>query len=349
MAGLCLLLGGGWLSFRGQSFESTGHYFVGELAGEMAVSFLLRSADEHRQVEGSLSDLREWSRIEGSKESPWFQGVSRSRSGEGYETNATFRARIQSDTLAGELFRSDTTRAFSLPLVGTERNLHHSLDFRVGKYGCKREASVRIPQLESRMRSIEAVNALFRSQADQEIATFFEDYWSVLKDSVRLPGASFNWSLDTTYRLHVLEPNLVSAWAEHYSYTGGAHGNTSHTGLNISWSDDGTVRIYDLEDLFPNIDEAIKLTSIACLESLEEQGAAEVVGGRVSSFDREDLRTFVMDRHGILFVFAPYHVGPYVQGAFQVRVPADVLSPLLGNDSLSTAVKQLWNGGSKNL
>ena len=293
-------------------------------------------------MSGFLSSPRSWGAIEGKYEGDLIQADSLVRLAKAYETNAILQAEIRSNALVGKCFRKERSADFSLPWVANEKTKTHSLRFRLGRYGCTREAAIRFPQFLDVSPSAAALNSKLSSLAEGEIAEFFEDFWPLLKDSVRLPGASYDWSLETNYELHSLSLDLVSIRGQHYSYTGGAHGNTFYTGLNFFLKGDGAIAALEFETLFPASSQALEICSAHCIAELSEQGASDVVSGSLSSLDRDDLKTFTLDPHGMVFYFAPYHVGPYAQGMFQVRMPAGEIARYLNGGALGQAVLKLW-------
>ncbi len=224
------MLGVFLLVSKNRQTEVTGGYYLGPTEAGDSLILRLRPPESLEPVKGYLSGARTSGVIQGAWDHDHVLGGLISRSAEGYNTNATLRAELRSGSLVGVCLEESQRSAFSLPLVAVEQSRSHSLNFRVGRYGCNRKAIVSYPEIRGHFQSgATRLNALIKSEAEKEIGAFFEDFWSVLRDSVRLPGASYNWSLESTYHLHSLSPKLASLQGQHYSFTGGAHGNTLYT------------------------------------------------------------------------------------------------------------------------
>ena len=134
-------------------------------------------------------------------------------------------------------------------------------------------------------------------------------------------------------------PALWSLAFQVYSYTGGAHGN--------HWTDTynyhpKTNRLLKLEDLFtdPKAWEILDTAVLAGLIS-EKQKRWDQSNNNESydstqdffmeelEFNAETLNSWVVTKkeglNGILFFFAPYAVGPYAEGGYEVFVPIAVV------------------------
>ncbi|MBX7257805.1 MAG: DUF3298 and DUF4163 domain-containing protein [Candidatus Hydrogenedentes bacterium] len=125
-----------------------------------------------------------------------------------------------------------------------------------------------------------------------------------------------------------------------YVFTGGAHGMTQYSTLNLRLSPQGPPQPIKLTDLFTSQDTALTKLSEICLADLKKQKAGFVVDGMVDSLDWEALRHFSLSPAGILFLFEPYAVAPYAEGTFDVVVPFDALSGILKPDAIQGIVPQ---------
>jgi hypothetical protein len=111
------------------------------------------------------------------------------------------------------------------------------------------------------------------------------------------------------------------------SYTGGAHGNALTTGWTFAVVR-GDVRELGLDAFFVKPAKARERLSTLTLELLRKEGAQYVVDGTLKDL-RAELKSFALTPEGLRFFFAPYSVGPYVQGELTVLVPYHELAPLL--------------------
>ena len=137
---------------------------------------------------------------------------------------------------------------------------------------------------------------------------------------------NYSWTRYETLETKRYTPRVLSLLGTTSVYTGGAHPNTVFYALNFLWEDDAPTRL-ELRDLFAPgaADEALSRVTDYVLGDLRRQGAAWVADGTVSALGEEELEVFTLGERGLMFVFAPYAVGPYVQGPFFVTVPYEAL------------------------
>jgi hypothetical protein len=145
-------------------------------------------------------------------------------------------------------------------------------------------------------------------------------------------GELFNaWTYDGTTEIAYVAPGLFSGLTTVSLFTGGAHPALEYWSYNLAYT--GTsLRPFGLAELFDADVDAVALLNPLLLESLARQQAAWVLDGSVSSFTEEDLEVFTISPAGLEFVFAPYIVGPWVEGTFRVRIPLEDLAGSLRPD-----------------
>ena len=136
---------------------------------------------------------------------------------------------------------------------------------------------------------------------------------------------NYSWTRYETLETKRYTPRVLSLLGTTSVYAGGAHPNVVFYALNFLWEDGAPTRL-ELRDLFAPgaADEALSRLTDYVLEDLRRQDAAWVVDGTVSTLG-EELEIFTLGERGLEFVFAPYAVGPYVQGPFFVTVPYETL------------------------
>jgi hypothetical protein len=59
----------------------------------------------------------------------------------------------------------------------------------------------------------------------------------------------------------------------------------------------------------------------------QKESATEVTSGQITKLTPEQRERFVATPEGLMFLFDPYEVGPYVAGRFQIRLTAQELGP----------------------
>jgi hypothetical protein len=134
--------------------------------------------------------------------------------------------------------------------------------------------------------------------------------------------ASGLWWDERTVEIGALTPRITSVRLTFDAYTGGAHPNTWYAFATWLRSDDEW-RSADvcgvLRALAYRCDPPALRTAI--VDALRAQEAAWVVEGSVNDRTPWLLDPFTVTGAGLQFDFAPYDVGPYAQGPFQVVLP----------------------------
>jgi hypothetical protein len=134
------------------------------------------------------------------------------------------------------------------------------------------------------------------------------------------------WWDERVVEVASLTPELVSVRLDFYAFTGGAHPNTWYAFASWLREDDEWRRAdacSALRALGYRCDPAALRTAIVV--DLLGQEAAWVVEGSVDATTPWLLDPFTVTPRGLRFDYAPYDVGPYVQGPFQVLLPFDTL------------------------
>ncbi|MDZ7269148.1 MAG: DUF3298 and DUF4163 domain-containing protein [candidate division KSB1 bacterium] len=188
------------------------------------------------------------------------------------------------------------------------------------------QAEAAFPRFLGKAPALQQLNTRMHTQAMVAHGQFVHDSNEMLAGEEMIGGMSFGYSHDCSIMYY--SEDLISLLVTEWSFTGGAHGNTSYAATNY-WLHDGRWQTLALADLFlPDADYLAALTR-QCRQSLQAQGAAWVQQGEMQAFTAEDLQVFNVMPRALLFTFAPYQVGPYAQGTFQVRVPYHQLGGIL--------------------
>ena len=136
-------------------------------------------------------------------------------------------------------------------------------------------------------------------------------------------------------RVESIQAGLVSLSYSNSEFSGGAHPNTIHSGINYLVAEDGTPKRLGLWDVLNKSDANIKALSDILVQDLKRQNAAYIKDGTVKDF-KNPLQTdgvaFVILPAGIAFIFSQYEVGPYAEGDFRVVVPYSKLASALRTD-----------------
>lgn len=147
------------------------------------------------------------------------------------------------------------------------------------------------------------------------------------------------------YALHItclpalLSDAVVSISCDAWEYMGGAHGLHGTTGHNYLITNAGAEPV-ELADLLERPDESVEAIAQLALSDLREQGATLVVDGIVPKLDARYLQNFTLTPDGLVFHFAPYIVGSYAEGDYEVTVSHAKLTPLLRRGEPSRALRR---------
>ncbi len=148
-------------------------------------------------------------------------------------------------------------------------------------------------------------------------------------------GVPFNaWDIDILYSELQRSGNIVSAMGREYSYTGGAHPNLNWEGIIAELDSGEHIELYDLFN--PRKGFSPALTIAACEEiksaKIARIGEAVIDGDAIDCaspatkdliFQAEAALTSSTDINrfgGIMLMFAPYDLGPYVEGPYTITI-----------------------------
>lgn len=139
----------------------------------------------------------------------------------------------------------------------------------------------------------------------------------------QMPGGmkfADEWKSRFVYRT----PRLLSVETLSYSFRGGAHGMyaTSSAVFGIPAAQKAPRRL-KLADFFVDAAKAAPRVNSLLMNKLRatkgrEQTADWVLDGTVKSLTAPQLENFVATKNGLKWTFAPYEVGPYAMGEFEM-------------------------------
>jgi hypothetical protein len=132
----------------------------------------------------------------------------------------------------------------------------------------------------------------------------------------------FGYWLEDTFDIAYYADDFVSVLQVYNVYGGGAHPNVFYGARNVGIGQDAVE--LTLSDVLSK--QGLMVLSDYVLEQLSAQDAQFVVNDAMTYLNEQDMSAFVVSPQGLHIHFAPYAVGPYVQGSFEVVVPWDVLA-----------------------
>jgi hypothetical protein len=229
--------------------------------------------------------------------------------------------------------------SFSFQAVATTCRLTRVAGFRTsGDLGRDVTYSAVFPRIVDATPFDRAVEVKLRreiSEAAYTTATWPWSDWEDLRWTLRETCATNSWFVADHWYLTYRSDRLISMCCRNESYTGGAHGNT-HLDHRVFWWNGRDVQRVELSDLFRSDSDWQEQLLQLCIDDLESQRRERYEGETsdaaqdfAPTLDWEDLSTFTVHPAGLRFHFAPYVVGCYVEGSYEVFVPWSAIRSLL--------------------
>jgi hypothetical protein len=127
----------------------------------------------------------------------------------------------------------------------------------------------------------------------------------------------FKYSLKTVF----FSKDVVSLFGKFDEYTHLPHGRVNYEGKTFCKLN-GRFKEITLDELFTTNEQKEFLRSY-CEKDLKSQKASYFFGENAScaKLEHRDIRTFVIDDHGLIVIFQPYVGGGYADGPFFVKIP----------------------------
>lgn len=210
----------------------------------------------------------------------------------------------------------------------------------------KLDVDVTLPILASADRrlapAMRDISARVRSMAERDIARIEN-----LAIADGAAGAEPPHAIHMTCRPALVTDRLVSIACDTYTYTGGAHGLHGTTGHNYLLSRANAQPI-ELPAILAK--EASLAVADLCIGDLREQGATFIVDGTTSTSDVASyLENFTITPEGVVFHFAPYSVGSYAEGDYEVLLDFSRLGPRLRDSDARTAIERGTSGHDRSV
>ena len=172
------------------------------------------------------------------------------------------------------------------------------------------------------------LNTDWQSRALDEHLSFAregQDYMDEIADG---DGFFTGYFRDAQHDIVYYAPDLISVLETVSVYTGGAHPNLYYSVYNVGLGQDAVP--FGLGDVLGE-GGVTAVRDYVVAELSEQEGAVWVQES--GTLDEAALNMFVVTPAGLRFYFAPYVVGPYVAGTFEVLVPWGGLEPYIPADS----------------
>jgi hypothetical protein len=180
------------------------------------------------------------------------------------------------------------------------------------------EASLKLPA------ALAAHAALHRTLYEQEIGALKTFAADAARDRAQLTPDMPPYAMEVSWRVAAETPRLLSLVRDEYSFAGGAHPNTAATTLLY---DKAAGREVEPAALAPGVGPAQERVLCDALKRAKaERGGVDLDGESWSCPRWKDSQAALAAGRGgatgLTFLFSPYEVGPYAEGAYEVTLPA---------------------------
>jgi hypothetical protein len=165
----------------------------------------------------------------------------------------------------------------------------------------------------------------------ERVARIFDDFGQGQEEQTA--GNLYNaWTVHSNFEIRYAGERLLSLLETTDWYTGGAHPNYGFTEHNFLRNGDELERL-ELPDLFAaNADLSGVATFVK--EDLNRQEAS-LIPEEFNAKTLEDSSSFTVSPEGIIFHFAPYAVGSYAEGYYEVTVPFEEVNDIVRSELTS--------------
>ena len=331
---------------REPGFEPDQRYlFQGKIAGLGPVAALLSLDGESPALQLLTGDGQGWWEIYGERHGGELSFAQVDYQEDVARTNRTFHCTLLDSPLAllGTMTDLRTGRAhdFDLQPAAVYEVLRTRTGFRLGQRGWRISFHGAVPRFLTPSDWEAEVIAGLREEVADKGKTFTEELkpaWSERWRYVWEPSATSDWTLDTVWHVEYRSSQLLSFRADHYSYTGGTHGNLE-TECQTYWRRDLDVQRVQLADFFRSDSDWERRLSDFIVAELKRRRAAWVDDGEIKALDKDMLSIFTVSRPGLAFYFDPYAVGSYAEGRYRVFVPFKELEPVLDTNGVLSALR----------
>lgn len=180
----------------------------------------------------------------------------------------------------------------------------------------------------------QVVNFLLSNQTDsvssvevtveQGLETFMKDYENLHQYFPEISA----YELILNDSISFQNEKLISIVSSRYSYTGGAHGNSSTVLLNFDVSNGELIHN---DDLFTDL---VNVMQVAENQFKKEQNITSTESLNEKGFWFEDDKFHLPQNIGfsdkyLILYYNPYEIAPYAEGTFEVKIPIDEVKPFL--------------------
>jgi len=172
--------------------------------------------------------------------------------------------------------------------------------------------------------ALEKFNSLIYNYFQTQVKVFRSDY----KQGESAGVTDVPWSLSYSYEIKYKSASLVSILFTGSNYCGGAHPSPIYYCVNFDLEKG---RVIAVKDLFKKGSGYYEKMSALCIGDLKKRDISsnnELINEGASS-KAENFECFYFKSDGLVILFPPYQVAPYVAGPQEVMIPFRSLRDLI--------------------
>ncbi len=194
--------------------------------------------------------------------------------------------------------------------------------------------------IEGNDAAAEKINADIRSRVDSFRANTEVEEWAkegYEYKTEELPDDTFlSYSEDLSFAAQRADSNVISFTESFYAYTGGAHGNSDTRGVNYNAKTGELISFTDLSDDSAAFHEDTlaynqKLAETASYQERMFSSESITDGSLEAVLYADDV--WYLSTSGLVFMSAPYALGPYAAGTIEFIIPYSDLANMGFKDS----------------
>lgn len=127
------------------------------------------------------------------------------------------------------------------------------------------------------------------------------------------------WTLELGTSISLNRPDLVSGYIYLWDYTGGAHPNSYYFPLSFGIAN-GKAKLLRLSDLLAKSVTPKQFADEFVTPAIDDAKAQRGAPPMDEALDPTLYDCFVITPKGLTWMLAPYSVGPYVEGSYEVKI-----------------------------
>lgn len=188
-------------------------------------------------------------------------------------------------------------------------------------------AEIAYPQLAGNDARAAQFNKTVSEMVDAALKAFKDENREAMQENAKEGEDRPGYALDISYTVEYADKNVISLLVSHYSFTGGAHGNTGTTAYNYDLNRGAMLK---LADLFQPSANYLKVISDYCIAKIKKSDLTEDEWIRTGAGPKtENYESWNITPEGLQITFDAYQVAAYAAGPQEVVIPYSALKAII--------------------